>query len=89
MCNNIEEYLKSIKKELEQLDCEIDSIDTNSVTLEIAIYTRTATKMQLNDVFEKYNFCLWEIGNDYYIYGRNISNILNEIRVNALKELLK
>lgn len=93
----MEEYLAAFKNELIQHGHVIRNITINTeftriVAISISINTTTVSGTdrleKLQNFFTKHRFVIWDMGNSYYVFIREISDILNELRKEGFKELL-
>lgn len=95
----MDKSIKKLVKELKQLQCygkkvrkiELDIPNfSNKFLIRIHChFYHTDSLIQCNLVMYKYKFKLLSIERDYCEYGKDLSDIINEKRVEGLKNLLK
>lgn len=85
----VEGYLTALEKELIRNGYVIDNIVISaSVAMSISANLSTKKEEQLFCFFIKHRFNFYNMTSTHYIFNRDVSDILNELRREGFKELI-
>lgn len=90
--DNVKQYVKTIENELIQANCVIAEVNIDSNLLGsvfMNIFADSGNITDIHVIFKKYGFYVFGNKGKSYIYMRKLPDILNELRREGFKELMK